>query len=150
MVPDGSVTRMIHLIRSGDPAERDMAARLIWLRYFRELLELARSNLDRRIRRREDEEDVVQSMYKSFCLRQQRGGALRRSVAMGIQIVFGLLDGGVTGMKITDTARMHHRLAVDQSRQEKTDQQQENTGNPDRPVPGSAWLRVHASTVNHI
>jgi RNA polymerase sigma factor (sigma-70 family) len=73
MVPEGSVTRMIHLIRSGDPAERDMAARLIWLRYFRELLELARSNLDRRIRRREDEEDVVQSMYKSFCLRQQRG-----------------------------------------------------------------------------
>ena len=50
-----------------------MAARLIWLRYFRDLLELARSNLDRRIRRREDEEDVVQSMYKSFCLRQQRG-----------------------------------------------------------------------------
>ena len=40
---------------------------------FRDLLELARSNLDRRIRRREDEEDVVQSMYKSFCLRQQRG-----------------------------------------------------------------------------
>jgi DNA-directed RNA polymerase specialized sigma24 family protein len=29
--------------------------------------------LDRRIRRREDEEDVLQSMYKSFCLRQQRG-----------------------------------------------------------------------------
>ena len=34
---------------------------------------MARNNLDRRIRRREDEEDVVQSMYKSFCLRQQRG-----------------------------------------------------------------------------
>jgi DNA-binding NarL/FixJ family response regulator len=28
MVPDGSVTRTIQLIRSGDPAERDMAARL--------------------------------------------------------------------------------------------------------------------------
>jgi len=73
MVPDGSVTRLIQLLRSGDPAERDMAARLIWLRYFRDLLELARNNLDRRIRRREDEEDVVQSMYKSFCMRQQRG-----------------------------------------------------------------------------
>ena len=34
---------------------------------------LARNNLDKRIRLREDEEDVLQSMFKSFCLRQQRG-----------------------------------------------------------------------------
>ena len=73
MVRDGSVTRLIQLLRSDDAAERDMAARLIWLRYFRDLLELARKNLNRRIHRREDEEDVLQSMYKSFCLRQQRG-----------------------------------------------------------------------------
>src|SRR5271155_4339791 len=73
MVHDGSVTRLIRLLRSDDAAERDMAARLIWLRYFRDLLELARKNLNRRIHRREDEEDVLQSMYKSFCLRQQRG-----------------------------------------------------------------------------
>jgi RNA polymerase sigma factor (sigma-70 family) len=73
MVPDGSVTRLIQLLRSDDAAERDMAARLIWLRYFRDLLDLARKNLDKRIRRREDEEDVLQSMYKSFCLRQQPG-----------------------------------------------------------------------------
>jgi RNA polymerase sigma factor (sigma-70 family) len=69
----GSVTRLIQLLRSGDAAERDLAARLIWQRYFRDLLELARNNLNQRIRRREDEEDVLQSMYKSFCLRQQRG-----------------------------------------------------------------------------
>ncbi len=73
MVHDGSVTRLIQLLRSGDAAERDLAARLIWRRYFRDLLELARNNLNKRIRRREDEEDVLQSMYKSFCLRQQRG-----------------------------------------------------------------------------
>jgi RNA polymerase sigma factor (sigma-70 family) len=70
---DGSVTRLIRLLRSDDSAERDLAAQLIWQRYFRDLLELARNNLDRRIPRREDEEDVLQSMYKSFCLRQQRG-----------------------------------------------------------------------------
>jgi RNA polymerase sigma factor (sigma-70 family) len=69
----GSVTRLIQLLRSGDAAARDLAARLIWRRYFRDLLELARHNLDRRVRRRADEEDVLQSMYKSFCLRQQRG-----------------------------------------------------------------------------
>jgi RNA polymerase sigma factor (sigma-70 family) len=73
MVHDGSVTRLIQLLRSADAAERDLAARLIWRRYFHGLLELARNNLNRRIRRRDDEEDVLQSMYKSFCLRQQRG-----------------------------------------------------------------------------
>ena len=52
---------------------RDVAARLIWQRYFHGLLELARSNLDKRVRRRTDEEDVAQSMFKSFCSRQQRG-----------------------------------------------------------------------------
>ena len=73
MVHDGSVTRLIQLLRSDDSVERDLAAQLIWRRYFRDLLELARNNLNKRIRRREDEEDVLQSMYKSFCLRQQRG-----------------------------------------------------------------------------
>jgi RNA polymerase sigma factor (sigma-70 family) len=70
---DGSVTKLIQLLRSDDPAERDIAARLIWRRYFSDLLKLARNNLNKRIRRRADEEDVLQSMYKSFCVRQQRG-----------------------------------------------------------------------------
>jgi DNA-directed RNA polymerase specialized sigma24 family protein len=69
----GSVTRMIHDLRSDDPGVRELAARRIWQRYFRELLVLARSHLSRRIRRREDEQDVLQSMYKSFCRRQRRG-----------------------------------------------------------------------------
>jgi hypothetical protein len=70
---EGSVTRLIQFLRSGDATERDLAARVIWQRYFRDLLELAGNHLNQRIRRREDEEDVLQSMYKSFCLRQQRG-----------------------------------------------------------------------------
>ena len=73
MAQEGSVTRLVRLLRSDDAGERDLAACLIWRRYFRDLLELARNNLNRRIRRREDEEDVLQSMYRSFCLRQQRG-----------------------------------------------------------------------------
>jgi len=73
MGPHGSVTRMILDLRSDDPVVRNAAARLIWERYFRDLLELARKNLDKRIRLRTDEEDVAQSMFKSFCLRQQRG-----------------------------------------------------------------------------
>ncbi len=70
---DGSVTRLIDDLRSSDPAVRNLAASLIWQRYFHSLLELARSNLDLRVRRRTDEEDVAQSMFRSFCLRQQRG-----------------------------------------------------------------------------
>jgi RNA polymerase sigma factor (sigma-70 family) len=73
MVRHGSVTKLIQLLRSDEKTERDLAALLIWRRYFRDLLELARNNLNKRVRRREDEEDVLQSMYKSFCLRQQRG-----------------------------------------------------------------------------
>jgi RNA polymerase sigma factor (sigma-70 family) len=52
---------------------RDMAADRIWQRYFRALLSLARRNLDRRARHRADEEDVLQSMFRSFCARQARG-----------------------------------------------------------------------------
>jgi RNA polymerase sigma factor (sigma-70 family) len=69
----GSVTRLIIDLRSNEPAVRELAARLVWGRYFQELLALARSHLSARIRGREDEEDVLQSMYKSFCLRQRRG-----------------------------------------------------------------------------
>jgi RNA polymerase sigma factor (sigma-70 family) len=73
MAAHGSVTRLIIDLRSDDPALRELAARLVWGRYLRELLALARSHLSARIRCREDEEDVLQSMYKSFCLRQRRG-----------------------------------------------------------------------------
>jgi DNA-directed RNA polymerase specialized sigma24 family protein len=73
MGAQGSVTRLIIDLRSDDPRVREVAARLVWGRYFQELLSLARNHLSARIRSREDEEDVLQSMYKSFCLRQRRG-----------------------------------------------------------------------------
>jgi DNA-directed RNA polymerase specialized sigma24 family protein len=73
MAAHGSVTRLIIDLRSDEPAVREVAARLVWGRYFQELLVLARNHLSARIRSREDEEDVLQSMYKSFCIRQRRG-----------------------------------------------------------------------------
>jgi len=73
MGAQGSVTRLIIDLRSDEPAVREVAARLVWGRYFQELLVLARNHLSARIRCREDEEDVLQSMYKSFCIRQRRG-----------------------------------------------------------------------------
>jgi DNA-directed RNA polymerase specialized sigma24 family protein len=73
MGAQGSVTRPIIDLRSDQPRLRESAARLVWGRYFQELLVLARNHLSARIRCREDEEDVLQSMYKSFCIRQRRG-----------------------------------------------------------------------------
>ena len=73
MGAQGSVTRLIIDLRSDEPGVREVAARLVWGRYFKELLTLARNHLSARIRSREDEEDVLQSMYKSFCIRQRRG-----------------------------------------------------------------------------
>ena len=73
MTTHGSVTQLVGDLRSDDPAVRNRAAQLIWDRYFSRLLEEARKHLGRKVRRRVDEEDVLQSMYKSFCLRRQRG-----------------------------------------------------------------------------
>ena len=69
----GSITHQIGALGSKDSAVQEEAARQIWQRYFAQLSALVRKHLDKRIRRREDEEDVVQETYGSFFRRQQRG-----------------------------------------------------------------------------
>lgn len=69
----GSVTQLIHRLRSDDPRERDEVARLVWEHYFRDLLALAHRHLGLRIRQRVEAEDVLQSVYASVCRRHQRG-----------------------------------------------------------------------------
>ncbi len=71
--PTGSITQLIERLRSGSPDSRDEAARQVWERYLTRLLRLARRHLDRRIRVLQDEEDVVQSMGRSFFRRLRRG-----------------------------------------------------------------------------
>ena len=66
------MTRWADLLGSPDKAVRDEAARLIWERYSARLLELVRHNLNERVRRREDEDDLLQSMYQSFCVSRGR------------------------------------------------------------------------------
>ncbi len=69
----GSVTQLIDRLRSGSPDISDEAARRVWEHYLPRLLTLARRHLDRRIRVLQDEEDVVQSMGRSFFNRLRRG-----------------------------------------------------------------------------
>ena len=112
METHGSVTRLIEQLRCGDPAAREAAARQIWERYFRALLGLARQHLSQRVRRREDEEDVLQSMYKSFCLRQQRGDF----DLTGRDQLWGLLV-EITLCKARNAAAKHHRSKRDITRE---------------------------------
>jgi RNA polymerase sigma factor (sigma-70 family) len=71
--PTGSITQLIDRLRSGSPDSSDEAARRVWERYLPRLLTLARHRLDPRIRVLQDEEDVVQSMGRSFFRRLRRG-----------------------------------------------------------------------------
>jgi RNA polymerase sigma factor (sigma-70 family) len=118
----GSVTRLIYDLRSDDSAVRNEAARLIWQRYFHGLLELARSNLDKRIRQRTDEEDVAQSMFKSFCSRQQRG----EFDLSGRDELWRLLV-TITLRKARNAANAHRRKNRDVAREQRA-----TTGDPSR------------------
>lgn len=57
-------------LRAGDGD----AARAVFLRFAQRLVGLARGRLDQRLAAKVDPEDVVQSAYKSFFVRQREGG----------------------------------------------------------------------------
>ncbi len=136
MEPDASVTRLIHLLRAEDRAVRDMAASLIWQRYFRDLLDLARKNLNKRVRRRTDEEDVLQSMFQSFCARQGRGefDLADRDELWRLLVT-------ITLRKARNAARDHHRDRRDIARE----QTQSAAADDDQSCPGWALELMDAS-----
>ena len=69
MAEDVSFDDLLADLRAGDPSA---AARVVD-RYARRLVALARKNLDRRILGKEDPEDVLQSVFKSFFQRVSAG-----------------------------------------------------------------------------
>lgn len=109
----GSVTRLISRLRSDNADDRNEAARVIWHRYFHALLALARDNLHARIRCRENEEDVLQDMYASFCRRQRRG----EFDLAGRDELWGLLV-RITLCKVRNTANKHARKRRDIGREQ--------------------------------
>ena len=63
MSVDDGVTRWLRQLEGGDQD----AARLLWQRYYRELVDLARARLGPTPRRTADEEDVALSVLHSLC-----------------------------------------------------------------------------------
>jgi RNA polymerase sigma-70 factor (ECF subfamily) len=70
MTADDSFPALMERLRSGE----DEAAREVFVRFAARLVGLARKHLDARLAARVDPEDVVQSAYKSFFVRQREGG----------------------------------------------------------------------------
>ena len=69
MSVDEGVTRWLRQIEVGDQD----AARLLWQRYYRELVDLARARLGQTPRRVADEEDVALSVLRCLCEGAARG-----------------------------------------------------------------------------
>ena len=69
MKNEPSATALISKLRNGD----EEAARLIWDRFFAQLITLTRSRLQTSSRAMSDEEDIVLSAMKSFCIGMRNG-----------------------------------------------------------------------------
>ncbi len=91
----------------------DEAAREVFARYTRQLVALARRRLDARLAGKVDAEDVVQSAYKSFFIRQRAG-----QLEVGDwKSLWGLLT-VITLRKIADRAAHFRRDKRDASREQ--------------------------------
>src|SRR6266850_720443 len=69
MTQDDSFAMLMSRLRGGD----DDAAAAVFARFTQRLIALARSRLNDDVRRKVDPEDVLQSVYESFFLRQREG-----------------------------------------------------------------------------
>src|SRR5262245_43765371 len=69
MPAEESFEEVMGRLRAGDQA----AGAEVFARYARRLIALARLHLDGRLRQKVDPEDILQSVFKSFFLRQGRG-----------------------------------------------------------------------------
>lgn len=97
MQSEGSVTRWIGQLKSGDPA----AAQRLWERYFPRLVRLALKKLRGANRRVSDEEDLALSVFDSFC----RGAAHGRFPQLADRDNLWPLLVAITEHKATDRAR---------------------------------------------
>jgi DNA-directed RNA polymerase specialized sigma24 family protein len=99
-------------LHAPDPHVRGEAARRLWERFAPRLRALARSRLDPKIRVREDESDIVQSLFQSFFADQQdRPSALRGREELWRLLVW------MTLCKVANVAHHHRRARRDVRRE---------------------------------
>jgi DNA-directed RNA polymerase specialized sigma24 family protein len=110
-----SLTRFVHELSSPDQRQRDEAARIIWERYAPRLKALVRRHLDSRILRREDEQDILQSMFVSFYQGQSAGKAPPASRHELWRLLV-----RITMCKVVNTANRHMAICRD-VRRERSD-----------------------------
>lgn len=91
--------------------DRDEAGRLVFERFTRRLIGLARSRLEPRLQRKVDPEDLVQSVYKSFFLRYGE-----EPLPADVDGLWSLLT-VITLRKCADRARFHRADRRDVSRE---------------------------------
>jgi DNA-directed RNA polymerase specialized sigma24 family protein len=101
---EGSITCWLSLLKGGDAN----AAQVLWERYFRRLLGLARARLLGTPRRAADEEDVALAAFENFCRGVQEGRFPR------------LADrGDLWQVLVMLTARQSNRLRQQEGRQKR-------------------------------
>jgi RNA polymerase sigma-70 factor (ECF subfamily) len=102
MESEGSVTKCVHELKSPDLGRRDEAARIIFERFASRLKHLARRRLDSRIRRREDEQDIMQNAFASFI-----EGLVNGQTAPANRKELWKLLVRITMCKVVNTAKRH-------------------------------------------
>ena len=130
----GSLTLCIQDLRSPDCRQRDEAARVIWDRFSSRLQTLVRRHLDNRVRRREDEQDILQSMYSSFCIGQFEG---KTPPACRAELWKLLVR--ITMCKVVNTA--HRHMAKRRDVRRETGGTRERSGNGESMFP--QWMLEH-------
>ncbi len=133
----GSLTLCIHDLRSPDCRQRDEAARVIWDRFSSRLQALVRRHLDNRIRRREDEQDILQSMYSSFCMGQFEGMTPPSSRAELWKLLV-----RITMCKVVNTAHRHMAARRDVRRESAPLRERTSGGESAFPQ----WMLEHVDT----
>jgi RNA polymerase sigma-70 factor (ECF subfamily) len=99
-------------LRAPDSRVRDEAARRLWERFAPRLRALARRRLDPKIRVREDENDIIQSLFRSFFAAQQgQGYPLQSREELWRLLVW------MTLCKVANAAHHHQRARRDVRRE---------------------------------
>jgi DNA-directed RNA polymerase specialized sigma24 family protein len=109
-------------LRAPDSQVRNAAARRIWERFSRRLCALVRHRLNAKIRVREDENDIVQSMFQNFFVAQrEQDGAPKNREELWRLLVW------MTLCKVANVAHHHQRVRRDVRREQAP------------PSPGAEW-----------